>query len=62
MKQTVPADSNHVGSPPRPPDPTLRGHGDLAQPPALNQHRGEPPLQALGPGPPSAPLNREPSE
>ena len=62
MIQTVPTDSNHIGSPPRAPDPTLRGHGDPAPPPTLNHHRGESPLQALGPGPPPAPLNREPSE
>ena len=61
MVQAVPADSNHTSSRARPPDSTLRGHGDPPPPPTHNQHRVDPP-QALGPGPPQAQLNREPSE
>ena len=57
MVEAVPADSNHVVSPPRPTECTLRGPEDLPL------HRGDPPLQALGPGPPPASqLNSESSE
>ena len=57
MVQAVPTDSNHVVNPPRPTGCTLRSPGD--QP----SHRGDPPLQALGPGPPPpSQLNSESSE